>query len=132
MSMSDPLSDLLTRIRNAGMVKFDNIELPCSKLKVGVAEILKREGYISGYQVIDNDKQGILKIDLKYDKRNDRIITGIRRVSKPSRRIYVKYDKIPKVMSGLGVAIVSTSKGIMTDKEAREMKIGGELLCEVW
>ncbi len=132
MSMSDPLSDMLTRIRNAGMVKFDSIELPCSKFKVGVAEILKREGYISGYQVIDNDKQGILKIDLKYDKRNDRIITGLRRVSKPSRRIYVKYDKIPKVMSGLGVAIVSTSKGILTDKEAREMKIGGELLCEVW
>lgn len=132
MSMSDPLSDMLTRIRNAGMVKFDSIELPSSKFKVGVAEILKREGYISGYQVIDNDKQGILKIDLKYDKRNDRIITGLRRVSKPSRRIYVKYDKIPKVMSGLGVAIVSTSKGILTDKEAREMKIGGELLCEVW
>lgn len=132
MSMSDPLSDMLTRIRNAGMVKFDSIEMPSSKFKVGVAEILKREGYISGYQVIDNDKQGILKIALKYDKRNDRIITGLRRVSKPSRRIYVKHDKIPKVMSGLGVAIVSTSKGILTDKEAREMKIGGELLCEVW
>jgi small subunit ribosomal protein S8 len=132
MSMSDPLSDMLTRIRNAGMVRFDSIEMPNSKIKVGVAEILKREGYINGYQVIDDDKQGILKLDLRYGNRNEVIITGLRRVSKPSRRIYVKYDAIPKVMSGLGISIVSTSKGIFSDKEAREMKIGGELLCEVW
>jgi small subunit ribosomal protein S8 len=132
MSMSDPLSDMLTRIRNAGMVRFDSIEMPNSKIKVGVAEILKREGYINGYHVIDDDKQGILKLDLRYGNRNEVIITGLRRVSKPSRRIYVKYDAIPKVMSGLGISIVSTSKGIFSDKEAREMKIGGELLCEVW
>jgi small subunit ribosomal protein S8 len=123
---------MLTRIRNAGMVRFDSIEMPNSKIKVGVAEILKREGYINGYQVIDDDKQGILKLDLRYGNRNEVIITGLRRVSKPSRRIYVKYDAIPKVMSGLGISIVSTSKGIFSDKEAREMKIGGELLCEVW
>lgn len=132
MCMTDPLADMLTRIRNAGMVKFETVEMPLSKVKTGVAAILKKEGFISDYQVLDTDTQGVLRIDMKYDQNNERIITNLKRVSKPGRRIYVKHDQIPKVMSGLGIAIISTSKGIFTDKEARAMKIGGELLCEVW
>lgn len=130
--MTDPLADMLTRIRNAGMVKFETVEMPLSKVKTGVAAILKKEGFINDYQVIDADTQGVLRIEMKYDQNNERIITNLKRVSKPGRRIYVKHDQIPKVMSGLGIAIISTSKGIFTDKEARAMKIGGELLCEVW
>lgn len=132
MCMTDPLADMLTRIRNAGMVKFEIVEMPLSKVKTGVAAILKKEGFINDYQVLDTDTQGVLRIDMKYDQNNERIITNLKRVSKPGRRIYVKHDQIPKVMSGLGIAIISTSKGIITDKEARAMKIGGELLCEVW
>ncbi|MBU1547918.1 MAG: 30S ribosomal protein S8 [Proteobacteria bacterium] len=132
MSMTDPLADMLTRIRNAGMVKFETVEMPLSKVKTGVAAILKKEGFINDYQVFDTDTQGVLRIEMKYDQNNERIITNLKRVSKPGRRIYVKHDQIPKVMSGLGIAIISTSKGIFTDKEARAMKIGGELLCEVW
>ncbi len=130
--MTDPLADMLTRIRNAGMVKFETVEMPLSKVKTGVAAILKKEGFINDYQVLDTDTQGVLRIEMKYDQNNERIITNLKRVSKPGRRIYVKHDQIPKVMSGLGIAIISTSKGIFTDKEARAMKIGGELLCEVW
>lgn len=130
--MTDPLADMLTRIRNAGMVKFETVEMPLSKVKTGVAAILKKEGFINDYQVLDTDTQGVLRIEMKYDQNNERIITNLKRISKPGRRIYVKHDKIPKVMSGLGIAIISTSKGIFTDKEARAMKIGGELLCEVW
>ncbi|MBA3004594.1 MAG: 30S ribosomal protein S8 [Desulfurivibrio sp.] len=132
MSMTDPLADMLTRIRNAGMVKFETVEMPLSKVKTGVAAILKKEGFINDYQVLDTDTQGVLRIEMRYDQNNDRIITNLKRVSKPGRRVYVKHDQIPKVMSGLGIAIISTSKGIFTDKEARAMKIGGELLCEVW
>ncbi|MFA6465060.1 MAG: 30S ribosomal protein S8 [Desulfurivibrionaceae bacterium] len=132
MSMTDPLADMLTRIRNAGMVKFETVEMPLSKMKTGVAAILKKEGFINDYEVVDGDTQGVLRIEMKYDQNNERIITNLKRVSKPGRRIYVKHDQIPKVMSGLGIAIISTSKGIFTDKEARAMKIGGELLCEVW
>jgi small subunit ribosomal protein S8 len=130
--MTDPLADMLTRIRNAGMVKFETVEMPLSKVKTGVAAILKKEGFINDFQVLDTDTQGVLRIEMKYDHNNERIITNLKRVSKPGRRIYVKHDQIPKVMSGLGIAIISTSKGIFTDKEARAMKIGGELLCEVW
>ena len=130
--MTDPLADMLTRIRNAGMVKFETVEMPLSKVKTGVAAILKKEGFINDYQVLDTDTQGVLRIEMKYDQNNERIITNLKRVSKPGRRIYVKHDQIPKVMSGLVIAIISTSKGIFTDKEARAMKIGGELLCEVW
>ncbi len=132
MAMSDPLADMLTRIRNAGMVKHAKVDVPLSKTKAGVAAILKGAGYIGDYQVIDDRKQGMLRIDLKYDEQNMGVITGIRRVSKPGRRVYLKHDQLPKVMSGFGIAIVSTSKGIMTDKQAREQRIGGELLCEVW
>lgn len=132
MSMSDPLADMLTRIRNAGMVKLKTVDMPLSSLKANVAGILKKEGYILDYTVSKDDKQGILSVDLKYDQHNQRVITGLRRVSKPGCRVYVKTDKIPKVMSGLGVAIISTSKGVLTDQDARKMRVGGEFLCEIW
>ncbi len=132
MSMSDPLADMLTRIRNAGMVNYPATDMPLSLLKKGVAEILRKEGYIEGYSVIKDDKQGILKIHLKYDKNNNKVITGLRKISKPGCRVYVKADKIPRVMSGLGIAILSTSKGVMSGSQARMLQVGGELLCEVW
>ncbi len=132
MSMNDPLADMLTRIRNAVMVKFDSVDIPCSNLKKGVAAILKQEGYINDYTVVEQGNQAVLKIDLKYDAHHRGVITGLRRVSTPGRRLYVKHDAIPKVMSGLGVAILSTSKGIMTDRMARAQKAGGEVLCHIW
>lgn len=132
MAMSDPLADMLTRVRNACMVKFDRVTMPHSNLKTSLAKVLKDEGYINDYHIQEDDKQGILHIDLKYDKDNQRVITGLRRVSKPGCRVYVKSDKIPKVMSGLGIGIISTSTGLMTDHQARKNRVGGELLCEVW
>ncbi|MFC1524559.1 30S ribosomal protein S8 [Thermodesulfobacteriota bacterium] len=132
MSMSDPLADMLTRIRNAGMVKFDNVDIPHSHLKTDVAKILKNEGYIVDFHVVQDSTQGTLKIDLKYDTNGQKVITGLKRVSSPGRRVYVKANNIPKVMSGLGVSIISTSQGILSDKQAREKGVGGELLCEVW
>lgn len=131
MSMSDPLADMLTRVRNAGMVKIETVDMPLSKVKVNVARILKEEGYINDYHIDESGPQGTLSIDLKYDQ-NGRVITGLRRVSKPGRRMYVKSDNIPKVMSGLGIGIISTSQGVVTDRQARKMRVGGELLCEVW
>lgn len=132
MSMSDPMADMLTRIRNGVMAHFDSIEMPLSKLKVGVAKVLKEEGYINDYQVLDEGVQGTLKIDLKYGPNQEKVITGIKRISKPGLRQYKKADRIPKVMSGLGVAILTTSRGIISDREARRQNIGGEVLCEVW
>lgn len=132
MSMSDPLADMLTRIRNANMVRHETVEIPNSNLKTRVAENLEKEGYIHGYEVVADSKQGILKITLKYDQHNNGVITGLQRVSKPGCRVYVQSNKIPKVMSGLGVAILSTSNGVITDKEARQQGVGGEVLCEVW
>jgi small subunit ribosomal protein S8 len=132
MSMSDPLADMLTRIRNARMIKFESLEMPYSNLKKGVADILKQDGYISNYEVISNSPQDILKITLKYDKNDNCVITGLKRVSKPGCRQYVKSDRIPKVLSGLGISILSTSKGILTDREARRQGVGGEILCNVW
>jgi small subunit ribosomal protein S8 len=132
MSMSDPLADMLTRIRNAGMEKFSHVEIPLSNIKKGISDILKNEGYINDYQIIDDNKQGTIRINLKYDRQQVRVITGLKRISKPGRRIYCKSDEIPKVLNGLGIGILSTSKGIMTDLQARNNKIGGELLCEVW
>ena len=132
MSMSDPLADMLTRIRNATKAHFTTVEIPLSKLKVNVAKTLKNEGYISDFFILEQGPQGTLKIDLKYGSNNEQVISGIRRVSKPGHRQYKTSDRIPKVMSGLGVAILTTSKGIITDKEARQYNIGGELLCEVW
>jgi len=130
--MSDPLADMLTRIRNAGMVRYETVDVPMSNLKVGVAKVLRAEGYIKDYEIIEDNKQGILRIELKYGPHNERVISGLRRVSKPGLRQYVKADDIPKVMSGLGISILSTSKGIITDREARRLRIGGESLCEAW
>ena len=130
--MTDPFADMLTRIRNANKSKFKKVDMPSSNLKVSVAKILKDEGYIKNYKVIKDNKQGILTIYLKYDDENNTVITGIKRISKPGRRVYVKKDKIPKVLTGLGINILSTPRGILTDKKARESNVGGELLCSVW
>ncbi len=132
MSMSDPLADMLTRIRNAVMVRYETVDVPMSNLKVDVAKVLRQEGYINDYEIIEDDKQGVLRITLKYGPTNELVISGIRRVSKPGLRQYVKADEIPKVLSGLGISILSTSKGVMTDREARRLSIGGEILCEAW
>jgi small subunit ribosomal protein S8 len=132
MSMSDPLADFLTRIRNAGMVRYETVDVPMSNLKVDVAKVLREEGYINDYKIIEDSKQGILRIELKYGPNDELVISGIRRVSKPGLRQYVKADDIPKVLSGLGISILSTSKGVMTDREARRLRIGGEILCEAW
>lgn len=132
MAMTDPLADMLTRIRNATMVKKDNVEIPASKLKTEIAKVLKSEGYIKGYKIEKDNKQGILKIALKYDDQRNSVVEGIRRVSKPGSRVYVKGSEVPKVINGYGIAIISTSKGLMVDREARKAKIGGEILCNVW
>ncbi|MBM9605421.1 30S ribosomal protein S8 [Desulfopila inferna] len=132
MSMSDPLADMLTRIRNAVMVKFKSVEIPKSNTKVEIARVLKEEGYINDYQVSDKGVQGVLTIDLKYGPDGESVISGIKRVSKPGLRQYAKSDAIPSVLNGLGIAIVSTSKGIITNKAAAARKTGGEILCEVW
>jgi len=132
---SDPVADMLTRIRNANLVMKESVEVPASNLKRNIAEILKREGYIADYKFIEDGKQGILKIQLKYkgDRKNkQRVIHSIIRVSKPGRRVYVSKDKIPVVKGGMGISIISTSKGVLTDKEAREYGVGGELICYVW
>jgi small subunit ribosomal protein S8 len=132
MSMSDPLADMLTRIRNGQTAKHDSVEMPLSKIKVNVAKVLKQEGYIANYHIIDKAVQGVLKIDLKYGPDGRKVITGLRKVSKPGLRQYKQADRIPKVMSGLGTGILSTSQGVITDREARRLHLGGELLCEVW
>ncbi|PID44930.1 MAG: 30S ribosomal protein S8 [Proteobacteria bacterium] len=132
MSMSDPLADMLTRIRNAVMVKFDSVQMPKSNVKVNVARVLKDEGFILGYEVSEDGPQGTLTINLKYGPEGESVITGIKRVSKPGLRQYAKADAIPRVLNGMGIAVVSTSKGIVTDRVAREQKTGGEILCEVW
>ena len=132
MSMSDPLADMLTRIRNAVMVKFDSVEMPSSTVKVDIAKVLKEEGYIVDYRVTDGSVQGVLKVDLKYGPDSEPAITGLKRVSKPGLRKYAKANAIPKVLNGLGIAIISTSKGVVTDKTARALNSGGEIICEVW
>ena len=132
MSMSDPLADMLTRIRNGVKARFDSVDIPLSKLKVGVAKVLKDEGYITDYNIIDQGVQGTLQVNLKYGPNNEMVITGSRRASKPGLRQYKKSRNIPTVMNGLGIGILSTSRGVLTDREARELNIGGELLCEVW
>ena len=132
MSMSDPLADMLTRIRNAGMVRYDTVDMPMSNLKIGVAKVLRDEGSIKEYHIIKDDKHGTLRVELKYGPNDEKVINGLRRVSKPGLRRYVKADDIPKVMSGLGISILSTSKGIIGDREARRLQVGGEILCEAW
>ena len=130
--MTDPIADMLTRIRNANKAKFEMLEVPSSKVKVNIAKILKDEGYIKNYSVVSDNKQGMLQIFLKYEGKNASIISEIKRVSKPSRRVYVDKNAIPLVRNGLGLAILSTSKGIMTDKEARKQQVGGEVICTFW
>ena len=132
MAMTDPIADFLTRIRNANMVKHESVEVPASKMKRDIAEILKNEGFIRDVEYIDDDKQGIIRVFLKYGKNNERVISGLRRISKPGLRSYVKADAVPKVLHGLGIAILSTSEGVMTDKDARAKKIGGEVIAYVW
>lgn len=132
MSMSDPIADMLTRIRNAGSAKFNSVEIPGSKLKLEVAKILKDQGFIKNYKFAEDSKQGILKVYLKYTGTQENAIYGIQRISKPSRRQYVKAKDITPVLNGLGINILSTSKGIMTDKMAKKENIGGEILCKVW
>ena len=132
MSMSDPLADMLTRLRNAVMVKFDSVQMPTSAIKVGVAKVLKEEGYIRDYHIIGDKVQDVLNIDLKYGPNKETVITGLKRVSKPGLRKYAKVNEIPKVLDGFGIAIISTSKGIVTDKTARALNSGGEIICEVW
>lgn len=133
MSMSDPLADMLTRIRNAVMVNLGSVDMPYSKIKAEVARILKQEGYISDYHKIEtNSAQDTLRIALKISHNSDKVISGIKRVSKPGRRIYARHNEIPKVLSGLGISILSTSAGVITDHEARAKTVGGEIICEVW
>jgi len=130
--MTDPIADMLTRIRNANMVYHESVDIPASNLKKELARILKQEGFIRDYRVIDDGKQGIVRIYLKYGANKQRVISGLKRISKPGRRVYARRDEIPRVLGGLGVAVLSTSRGIMTDKEARKLGVGGEVICYVW
>ncbi|MGI6413627.1 MAG: 30S ribosomal protein S8 [Syntrophomonadaceae bacterium] len=132
MAMTDPVADFLTRIRNGNMVMHETVEIPSSKLKVEIARILKEEGYIKEFEYIEDGKQGIIRVYLKYGPNKQRVITGIKRISKPGLRVYVKKDDIPRVLGGLGTAVVSTSKGLMTDKKARKEGLGGEVICYIW
>lgn len=132
MVLTDPVADMITRIRNASSVKHESVDIPCSKLKVEVARILKEEGYIREYKVIEDDKQGILRIYLKYGPNKEKVISGIKRICKPGLRVYANKEEIPRVLGGLGIAILSTSQGVMTDRAARKSNIGGEVICYVW
>lgn len=132
MQITDPIADLLTRIRNANTAKHDTVDIPASKMKKAIVDILLEEGYIKNVQLIDDSKQGIIRVTLKYTQDKQKAITGLKRVSKPGLRIYAGVDELPRVLKGLGIAIISTSKGIMTDKKAREQKIGGEVLAFIW
>ncbi len=132
MQITDVIADMLTRIRNANSAKHESVDIPASGMKKAIAEILAEEGYINGYQVIEDGKQGVIRVTLKYGANKTRVIQGIKRVSKPGLRIYSSCEDMPKVMKGLGIAIVSTSKGIMTDKKARANNVGGEVLAYVW
>jgi small subunit ribosomal protein S8 len=132
LSVTDPLADMLTRIRNANIAKLEATDIPSSKLKLRVAQLLKQEGYLKDYKLIEDNRQGVLRVYLKYGPEGREFIEGIKRISKPSRRVYVKKEQIPKVLGGLGIAIISTSKGIVTDSEAKKLNLGGELLCTVW
>ena len=132
MSMTDPISNLLTNIRNAAHVKRESVDIPASRLGEKILEIFKTDGYIEDFRLLKDNKQGILKVYLKYEKDKRSVILGIKRVSRPGLRVYAKQTKIPRVISGLGTAVISTSRGIMTDKEARKNKVGGEVLCYIW
>lgn len=132
MVMTDPIADFLTRIRNANMVRHESLEVPASRMKKDIAEILKREGFVRDVEYIEDDKQGVIRVFLKYGQNNERVISGLKRISKPGLRSYVKSNDVPKVLNGLGIAIISTSEGVITDKEARAKNVGGEVLAYVW
>lgn len=132
MVMTDPVADFLTRIRNGNMVMHQTVEVPGSKMKAGLAKILKEEGYIKDFEYIEDGKQGIIRLYLKYGPNKEKVITGLKRISKPGLRVYVQKDEMPKVLGGLGTAIISTSKGLMTDKKARQEGLGGEVICYIW
>jgi small subunit ribosomal protein S8 len=132
MSMTDPVADMLTRIRNALIARHDRVDIPASKTKTAIARILKEEGFVKNYKVVKDSGQGVLRVFLRYSEGNAPVIKGLQRVSRPGRRVYVKADEIPPVLSGLGVGIVSTSKGIMSDRDARQQNVGGEMMCSVW
>ena len=132
MQITDPIADMLTRIRNAGSARHESVDVPASKMKKSIAQILLDEGYIKAFQIIDDGTQGIIRITLKYGQNRQKAITGLKRVSKPGLRVYAGAQELPKVLRGLGVAIVSTSKGVMTDKKARELNVGGEVLAFIW
>ncbi|WP_062196936.1 30S ribosomal protein S8 [Massilibacterium senegalense] len=132
MVMTDPIADMLTRIRNANMVRHEKLEVPASNIKKEVANILKQEGFVRDVEFVEDNKQGIIRIFLKYGQNNERVITGLKRISKPGLRVYAKANEVPRVLNGIGIAIVSTSQGIMTDREARQKQVGGEILAYVW
>jgi small subunit ribosomal protein S8 len=130
--LTDPIADMLTRIRNAILIKNDKVDIPASKIKVEIAKILKEDGFIKSYKIVKDKKQGILRVTLKYTPENEPLISGLKRISKPGRRVYVEKDRIPKVMGGVGVAILTTPRGVLSDKECRHKGVGGEVLCYIW
>lgn len=132
MMITDPIADMLTRIRNALVAKHDSVEVPLSKMKKAIADILTEEGFINGYEVVEGEVQSVMKVNLKYGPNNEKVISGIKRISKPGLRVYANSEKLPVVLNSLGIAIISTSKGIMTDKKARAAHVGGEVLAYVW
>lgn len=132
MTMTDPIADMLTRIRNALKAERETVDIPCSTIKTNIAKVLKSEGYIKNYKVFPDNRQGVIKVVLKYDEQGAAVIQGIKRVSKPSRRVYSGHDEIPEVLNGFGINIVSTPKGLMSDNRARKMRLGGEIVCSVW
>ena len=132
MSLSDPISDMLTRIRNGIMASYDTVDIPSSRLKINIAKILKAEGFIKNYKILPDRQHGIIRVFMKYDDKGAPLISGLKRVSKPSGRIYAGKDRIPVVLNGLGMSILTTPKGVMTDRQARKMGVGGEILCSVW
>jgi small subunit ribosomal protein S8 len=132
MVMTDPIADMLTRIRNGNHAKHESVDIPASNIKKELANILLSEGYIKGFDVIEDGKQGLIRVELKYTNEKSRVITGIKRISKPGLRVYVRQDEIPRVLGGLGIAVLSTSKGIQTGKNAKKQGVGGEVICYVW
>ena len=132
MAMTDPVADMLTRIRNANTAGHADVEIPASKIKKNIAEILLKEGYIKGFEIVETEPQNMIKIQMKYGPDKKRVISGIKRISKPGLKVYAKKDEVPKVLGGLGIAIISTSNGLLTDKQARELGVGGEVVCMVW
>ena len=132
MVVTDTIADMLTRIRNANQMRYQEVSVPASNLKVSLAKILKEEGFIEDYKVVNDNVQGTIELTLKYGQNKERVITGLKRISKPGLRVYAKANEVPKVLNGLGIAIISTSHGVMTDKEARKQNLGGEVLCYIW